>query len=148
MPTRWWTAPMEGESGKTVMVTARDYMDKTIESGKLPYLVRVAWRYNALPDGMPEPADAELMGRVNDAFEEVLRKDKSAVLVAVITGEGQRDWLFHTHSLTIFNKLFNRALADIEETIPFEIEARSDPDWEEYREIRESTYIPESPEES
>lgn len=139
---------MEGESGRTVIVTARDYMDKMMASGRMPYLIRVAWRYDALPDGMPEPADAALMGRVSDAFEATLRKDKAALLVAMITGEGQRDWLFYTGNLNIFNKIFNRALAEIDETVPFEIEARSDPEWEEYREIKEYSYIPEDPDEA
>lgn len=139
---------MEGESGRTVIVTARDYMDKMMASGRMPYLIRVTWRYDALPDGMPEPADAALMGRVSDAFEATLRKDKAALLVAMITGEGQRDWLFYTGNLNIFNKIFNRALAEIDETVPFEIEARSDPEWEEYREIKEYSYIPEDPDEA
>lgn len=134
---------MEGEGGKTVIVTGRDNMEKIIGSGKMPYLIRVSWSYEQLPDGMPVERDAELMGRVHDAFEATFRKDKVAYLVAVYTGEGRRDWLFYTGNLNIFNKVFNRALEEIEETIPFEIEAQSDPDWSEYKEMREMTYIPE-----
>lgn len=133
---------MEGETGRTVIVTGRDGVEKAMGSGKFPNLIRVAWRYNALPDGMPEDGDAELMGRVNDAFVDTFHKDKVAWLVAIITGEGRRDWLFYAGNLGIFNKVFNRALEDIEETVPFEIEAEADPDWEEYRSIREQTYIP------
>lgn len=138
---------MEGESGRTVIVTGRDGIDKQMTSGKYPNLIRVAWRYNALPDGMPEEGDAELMGRVNDAFVETFRRDKAAWLVAIITGDGCRDWMFYTGNLGIFNKVFNRALEDIEETVPFEIEAVADPEWEEYRSIREQTYIPPDEEE-
>lgn len=133
---------MEGETGRTVIVTGRDGVEKAMGSGRFPNLIRVAWRYNALPDGMPEDGDAELMGRVNDAFVDTFHKDKVAWLVAIITGEGRRDWLFYAGNLGIFNKVFNRALEDIDETVPFEIEAEADPDWEEYRSIREQTYIP------
>lgn len=138
---------MEGDGGKTVIVTGRDNMDKIMTSGKFPYLIRVSWRYNALPDGFPDEIDAELMGRVSDAFEDTFRKDKVAYPVAIFTGEGRRDWIFYTSSLPIFNKVFNRALADIEETVPFEIEAQSDPDWTTYREMRDLSYIPADPEE-
>lgn len=134
---------MEGDGGKTVIVTGRDNMEKIMNSGKMPYLIRVSWRYEQLPDGMPVERDAELMGRVHDAFEETFRKDKAAYMVAVFTGEGRRDWLFYTGNLNIFNKVFNRALEEIAETVPFEIEAQSDPDWSEYREMRDMTYIPE-----
>lgn len=122
-------------------------MEKQKNSGKYPYLVRVSWRYNAGDDGFPDERDAELMGRVNDALEATFAKDKAAYMVAIYTGEGCRDWLFHTASLPIFQKIFNRALADIEETAPFEIEAREDRDWEEYQEMRELSYIPEDEEE-
>ena len=63
-------------------------------------------------------------------------------MVAIFTGEGCRDWLFYTTSLPIFGKIFNRALEPIEETIPFEIEAQSDPDGEEAPEMQRVTYIP------
>lgn len=138
---------MEGDGGKTVIVTGRDGLDRIMESGKYPYLVRVSWRYNALPDGFPDEADAELMGRVADALEETFRKDKAAYITAIYTGEGRRDWLFYTGSLGVFGKVFNRALADIEETVPFEIEAQSDQEWTEYREMRELSYIPADEEE-
>lgn len=134
---------MEGDGGKTVIVTGRDYMDKISASGRFPYLLRVSWQYNALPDGFPDDLDAELMGRVNDALESAFREDKSAYLVAIYTGEGVRDWLFYAHSLTIFNKVFNRALGNIEETIPLKVEAQSDPEWSEYAEMRALSYIPE-----
>lgn len=126
-----------------MIVTGRDYMDDVIASGKYPYLICVSWSYNSLPDGMPDDMDAELMGRVNDALQAKFSKDKAAYMVAIFTGEGKRDWLFYTKSLPIFNKIFNAALADIEETVPFEIEAREDAEWEEYKEMREMSYIPE-----
>lgn len=138
---RWWSAPLEGIGGHTVIVTGRDNMDKQMNSGKFPFVVRVSWKYNSLPDGMPDDMDAEIMGRVTEAIEDTFRKDKAAFLVAIYTGDGRRDWLFYTGNLAIFGKVFNRALADIE-TIPLEIEAQSDPDWEEYKEMRELSYIP------
>ena len=147
MAERWWSAPMEGDGGKTVMVTGRDNMEKQMKSGKYPNLIRVSWRYNSGADGFPDETDAELMGRVADALEETFRKDKVAYIVAIYTGEGRRDWLFYTGNLNIFGKVFNRALEPIEETVPFEIEAQSDPEWSEYREMRELTYIPEGEEE-
>lgn len=137
---------MEGEHGKTVIVTGRDYMDSIIEKGKNPNLVKVSWKYNALPDGFPDEIDAEVMGRVDDALKAEFKKDKCAYLVGIYTGEGRRDWIFYTGNLNIFGKVFNRALEDIE-TIPIEIEAQSDPDWEEYKEMRELSYIPEDEEE-
>lgn len=132
---------MQGDGGHTVIVTGRDNVEKQMNSGKFPFLVRVGWNYNSLPDGMPDDIDAEIMGRVNDAIEATFSKDKAAYLVAIFTGDGRRDWFFYTGNLAVFGKVFNRALEDIE-TLPLEIEAQSDPDWEEYLEMRDMSYIP------
>ncbi|MDE6696119.1 MAG: DUF695 domain-containing protein, partial [Muribaculaceae bacterium] len=58
------------------------------------------------------------------------------------TGDGRRDWVFYTHGLNIFGKVFNRALEGIPE-MPLKFDATEDPDWEEYKEMREATYIPD-----
>ena len=142
MKERWWTAPTESESGATVLVTGRDYMDDVIAGGKYIYRITVSWDYNRLPDGMPEDADAVLMEQATDALQAAFRKDKVAYITGIYTGDGRRDWIFYTKNLNIFNKVFNTALAKLD-TMPLAIEAESDPDWAEYKEMKEISYIPE-----
>ena len=142
MKERWWTAPTESESGATVLVTGRDYMDDVIAGGKYIYRITVSWDYNRLPDGMPEDADAVLMEQATDALHAAFRKDKVAYMTGIYTGDGRRDWIFYTKNLNIFNKVFNTALAKLD-TMPLAIEAESDPDWAEYKEMKEISYIPE-----
>lgn len=146
MKTRWWTAPTEGDNGKTVIVTGRDYMDEIIRKGKFIYRVTVSWNYQALPSGMPEDADAILMEKATDAMQAEFDRDKVAYMTGIYTGEGRRDWVFYTMNLNIFGKVFNRALANLE-PMPLLIEAEKDPEWEEYNEMREISYIPENDEE-
>ena len=136
----WWTAPAEGTDGRLVIVTGRDDIDDIRTSGKYIYRIDVSWRYNALPAGMPEPADAALMEQVDDALKEAFRKDPAGVITGIYTGDGERDWVIYTRSLHIFSKIFNRALEELP-TIPFVIDAESDPEWEEYRQMRDETYI-------
>lgn len=142
MKERWWTAPTESESGATVLVTGRDYMDDVVAGGKYIYRITVSWDYNRLPDGMPEDADAVLMEQATDALQAAFRKDKVAYMTGIYTGDGRRDWIFYTKNLNIFNKVFNTALAKLD-TMPLAIEAESDPDWAEYKEMKEISYIPE-----
>ncbi len=146
MKERWWSAPTEAENGNTVIVTGRDYMDEIIAKGKFIYRVTVSWDYNALPSGMPEDGDAELMEKATDALLEEFKKDKVAYMTGIYTGDGRRDWVFYTQNLNIFGRVLNRALAPLEQ-MPLLIEAESDPDWEEYHEMREISYIPENDEE-
>lgn len=142
MKERWWTAPTESESGATVLVTGRDYMDDIISGGKYIYRVTVGWEYNRLPNGMPEDAEARMMEQATDALQAAFKKDKVAYMTGIYTGDGRRDWVFYTRNLNIFNKVFNAALSSLD-TMPLLIEAEEDRNWDEYKEMKEVSYIPE-----
>lgn len=137
----WWSFPAEGDSGKTVIVTGRDDIDSFRDSGKYIYRVSVGWRYNALPDGMPEEGESLLMEQVTDALLAAFKKDRVAVMTGIYTGDGRRDWIFYTKNLKIFSVVFNKALEPLDQ-MPLEIEAEEDGDWSEYREMRDMTYVP------
>ncbi len=146
MKERWWSAPTEADNGRTVIVTGRDYMDEVMAGGKYIYRVMVSWEYDALPSGMPDDKDARMMEKATDALMEEFNKDKVAYLTGIYTGDGRRDWVFYTSNLNIFGKVFNRALAPLDQ-MPLLIEAEEDPDWLEYSEMREISYIPKNDEE-
>ena len=139
---KWWTYPAEAENGKTLLITGRDDIEKWQKPGKFPVRVTVSWDYDPKPDGMPADDDASLMEQATDAMLDEFGKDKCAVMTGIYTGDGRRDWVFYTHSLNIFGKVFNRALATLPE-MPLKFDATEDPDWEEYRQMREATYIPD-----
>lgn len=143
---RWWTTPTEAENGATVIVTGRDYLDDVISGGKYKYRVDVAWEYGSGPGGMPDDATAREMEQATEALQEAFRKDKVAYLTGIYTGDGRRDWIFYTKNLNIFNTVFNRALEQLD-TMPLLIEAEEDSDWNEYKEMREISYIPENDDE-
>ena len=139
---KWWTFPAESESGKTIIVTGRDKIDHFIESGKYIYRIDVGWDYNALPNGMPEDEEARVMEEMTERFLTAFKKDPVGVMTGIYTGDGKRDWIFYTKNLAIFNKVFNKALEDLP-TVPIVIDASEDSDWEEYRHMREETYVPD-----
>lgn len=137
----FWTYPAEAESGKTIIITGRDGIEKFRESGKYIYRLTVSWDYDPLQDGMPAEGDAQLMEQATEALLAETLRDKAAVLTGIYTGDGTRDWVFYTRSLHIFRNILNRALAPLPE-LPLRIEAAEDPDWEEYLDMRAQTYIP------
>lgn len=139
---KWWTAPAEGEGGKTVIVTGRDDMDEVMASGKFVYRIDVYWDYEPMADGMPSDEDARLMEQATESMQREFRKDRIAVMTGIYTGEGRRDWIFYCRNLKVFSGVFNRALAELPQ-MPLVIEAESDPEWNEYRNMRDMTYIPE-----
>lgn len=140
IPDKWWTAPAESESGRSVIVTGLDGVEQLRESGKYKYRLDVSWDYEADAAGMPCEADAELMGRATDALIAAFRKSRAAVLTGIYTGDGRRDWIFYCLNLKVFSYVFNEALAPLP-PMPLAIDATEDPEWEEYAMMRERTYI-------
>ncbi len=138
----WWSAPTESHSGKTVFVTGRDGVDPLRESGEYPVRVDVEWHYAALPDGMPEQRDAELMEAATEALKKIFADCRIAVMTGIYTGDGERNWVFYVRKLRMFGALCNKALCDLD-AMPLLIEAEDDDTWEEYLHMRELTYIPD-----
>lgn len=139
---KWWTYPAENDEGQTIIITGRDNVEKWQKPGKFPIRVNVCWDYSPIADGMPSDSDAALMEEATDALLSEFNKDKCAIMTGIYTGAGRRDWVFYTHNLNIFGKVFNRALENVTR-MPLKFDASEDPDWEEYRDMREATYIPD-----
>ena len=130
----WWTAPAQGENGNLILVTGRRAMDNVIATGLYCYRVEVTWPYEGDEKGLPVYADSKLMEGVTDALNECFDSDPVAVMTGIYTGDGQRNWVFYTRSLHIFQRKFNEALVPFP-ALPLEFEAEEDPDWQEYREM-------------
>ncbi len=130
----WWTAPAEGENGSLILVTGRRAMDNVIETGVYRYRVEVTWHYDSDGKGLPQFADSKVMEEVTDALNESLDRDPVAVMTGIYTGDGQRNWVFYTRSLNIFQRKFNEVMSPFP-TLPLQFEAEEDPDWQEYHEM-------------
>ena len=130
----WWTAPAEGDGGTLILVTGRRAMDNVIASGLYRYRVEVTWPYEGDEKGLPAYADSKVMEEVTDALNDCFDHDPVAVMTGIYTGDGQRNWVFYTRSLQIFQRKFNETLAPFP-TLPLVFEAEEDPDWQEYREM-------------
>ena len=130
----WWTAPAEGENGSLVLVTGRRALDNVMQSGLYRFRVEVTWRYDGDEKRLPGYADSKIMEEVTDALNESFDKDPVAILTGIYTGDNQRNWVFYTRSLHIFQRKFNEVMAPFP-PLPLEFEAEEDPDWQEYREM-------------
>ena len=136
----WWTSPAEAENGALIMVTGRRNMEQAITSGKYNYRVEITWKYKSETNGMPDEDTSELMEQVQEALQNDFMKDPVAILTGIYTGNGERNWVFYTMNLRIFDRKLNEDLAQFD-LLPLELHAENDPDWDEYREMREATEI-------
>ena len=130
----WWTAPAESEIGNLILVTGRRGLDPVIETGHYRYRIEVTWPYEGDAKGLPQYEDSKMMETVTDALNNSFDRDPVAVLTGIYTGDNQRNWVFYTRSLHIFQRKFNEALAPFP-ALPLQFEAEEDPEWQEYREM-------------
>lgn len=137
----WWTAPAEGDNGSLILVTGRSGLDNVIATGHYRYRVEATWRYDGDGKGLPMDADSKIMEEVTDALNNCFDRDPVAVLTGIYTGDGQRNWVFYTRSLHIFQRKFNEALS-LFPALPLEFAAEEDPDWQEYREMCQCEVTP------
>lgn len=128
----WLTTPFESdESGNLVMLTIRRDVEKFRNKPRFKFRIAVTWTYIPDVSGMPDESTSELMEQVETALEASFSKDPVAVLTGIYTGDGTRDYLFHTANLHVFQYRFNEALATFP-VLPLSFYAEEDPLWEEY----------------
>lgn len=133
----WWTAPAEAENGQIIMVTGRRNMQVVKETGVYNTRIEVTWTYEPDANGMPSFDESKLMEEANDAFEAAFGKDPVAINTGIYTGAGERNWVFYTRSLHIFQRKLNEALAEMP-LLPLSFHAEDDPEWAEYAEMCET----------
>ncbi len=136
----WWTTPTESDNGNLIMVTGRRNVEPAMNSGKFNDRIEITWKYQPDKGGMPDFDTSSLMEQVTDAINGIFKKDEAAVMTGIYTGDGQRNWVLYTLNPRKFQYMLNQALAGFE-LLPLEIYAEKDPEWLEYKEMRELTEI-------
>ncbi len=135
-----WTSPTESESGKLIMVTGRRDVDLFMSNPKFNIRIEITWKYDGDASGMPDKTTSETMEKVQDALQTMFIKDPVAVLTGIYTGDNERNWVYYTLSTHIFGRKLNEALSEFA-LLPIEIYAENDPEWNEYREMKEISEI-------
>lgn len=136
----WWTSPTDSENGRLIMVTGRRDMEHIISSGKYTDRVEVTWKYDGDNNGMPDIETSKLMEAVTDSLLKTFKKDPVAIMTGIYTGDDERNWVFYVKNMNIFGHRFNQALQEFD-LLPIELYAEKDPEWGEYLEMKELSYI-------
>lgn len=132
----WWTSPTESETGALIMVTGRQGVEPVIATGKYNDRIEITWKYTPDKNGMPDFKTSSLMEQVTDALNNAFAKDSAAVMTGIYTGDSERNWVFYTLNPKKFQYMLNDALKDFE-LLPITLYAEKDPEWNEYREMKD-----------
>lgn len=127
-----WSVAEAQKNGKPLIVRYRSKRPEGVAPANYPFLLSATWSYQpATPAGLPSEQDVELMSRFEDALESALESSGSAYLMVVLTGNGDRDWLWYSRGKEDSMRQVNRALKG-HKPYPVQFSVQPDPRWRAY----------------
>jgi len=107
------------------------------ERAARPHLVAIVWRYG--DEGgerlLPSTLESLRLLQAEAALEEGIERTGIGMLVAVMTGGLQHEWLYYTADPRALAGAVNRLAADAPDW-PVRLLTEPDPDWEAYQMLR------------
>lgn len=129
-----WRAARGSWDGADYLLRTRESLPEVGVRVRWNQVVFVRWTFAKSVAGMPSPEDNERCLAFEQAVDAHLTRVGLGVLVAVVTGNGAKEWRFYTHTHDDFMHAFNAALVG-HERYPLEIESFVDDEWRALSEL-------------
>lgn len=121
------------DGGHPVVFRVRNRFPQDLEPVRYPHLIAMIWQYQSDNDTqLPSNADADRMSAFEDQMTAAIQAPGQAVLTAIVTGTGVREWQWYSRDPDESLLLINAALAG-QELPPVEFAGDPDPSWEAYK---------------
>jgi hypothetical protein len=125
-----WSVAEGEDDGKPLYIRFRDEF-RGRPAAQFPRLIRIVWSYEADEKGLPT---LEAIPSLKDFESRLVQAARAiAVLVAAITNNGQREWMFYASGLAAFEACLN-SIQEGQELYPIEVTSARDPKWSAYTE--------------
>lgn len=97
-------------------------------------VLKIVWPYADENTGsMPSSGDSDQMTEFENRFCEAVEQDATAILTAVLTFDGARQWVFYTDDVQECGERLSN-MPQNDEPYPLELTTEQDPRWEYLRE--------------
>lgn len=129
-----WAVAEGTHEDKPVFVRFRHNFRQVLDFDGYHLLLQITWPYaEADSSGMPGVEDSEAMEQFEQRILAAYEHDFHAVLTAVITTDGVRQWTFYTSDLDECGDRLSEMPQEVE-PYPIELVADEDPEWTFLRE--------------
>ena len=129
----WFVADAENE-GKPLIVRGRLFLDTVRQSGRFATRIALVWQYGGDSKGMPTDKETQGLDLLNEQLRQALEADGVAVLTAIFIGNRTARYEYYGTSAEAFGQV-------VEQPLPVQIGAESDPQWSRYIEMIEQFAI-------
>jgi hypothetical protein len=118
-----------GNDESTMLVRHRQFPEK-FPRQHFSHRLNIFWQMSDTAlSGLPDAQESTLMGVFEDRLVDATEHDEQAVLSMVLTGNGQREYVFHTRSTDEFLRRLTEMPQEIE-AYPIEMHYTEDAVWE------------------
>jgi hypothetical protein len=126
-----WSVAQGQKHGKPLLIRYRSERPQGVETTAFPYLLSATWAYQPNEFGLPSPEEMELMDKFEDALGLALETSQTAHLMVILTGNGDRDWLWYTCGEAEVMRQVNQALKG-HQRYPVQFSVQPDRGWRAY----------------
>ena len=126
----WSVAQLE-RNGKPLLVRYRSERPPGVERAAFSFLLSATWTYQPNEFALPSANEMELMDRFEDALASALETSHTAHLMVILTGNGERDWLWYTSGEAEAMRHVNQALKG-HQPYPVQFSVQKDRGWKAY----------------
>jgi hypothetical protein len=133
-PSIGWVGTMMTRHDQLLYVRVRNEIPAGVEPAKYPNVIQMHWKY--VPDSKDMPTDREL-SRIEklEADIDPIQGDRAGYLMMIVTGNGERTWLWYVADPKAFGDELNRLIPN--HPYPITLNATGkEPDWTTYRAMR------------
>lgn len=132
-----WSIFQGDRDKKPIFVRLRDGLSKAQGHNNFPFQIGIAVRLaNPTPDGMITELESKKLEIIEDQLEQVLTKNKEAVLALIITFNGMREFVFYASKWEpeYFEQMV-RALNNQHKEYQLQFIMQEDKNWNTFREF-------------
>ncbi len=134
-PNIGWVATITKEQGNLFSVKVRNAIPADAQPAKYPNAIEMHWKYPPDDKGLPSEKVLTQIAKL-EATLDPIQGDRVGYLMMIVTGNGERTWLWYVADPKAFGAALNRLIPG--HPFPITLNATGqEPDWKTYRAMRE-----------
>lgn len=124
-----WSLAEGEDNGKPLYIRFREEYRESGADSAYPRLIQIVWKYSADQNGLPTDEVIPSLKDFESRLIEAVEPEKVAVLVAVCTNNGEREWMLYAKSVSEFQARLDALDPDQQDPFPIDITSALDPKW-------------------
>jgi len=132
----WIVGKVDAE-GYPLIVRARKSFPSLADREIFRHLIVITWEYQSNDSGLPVAESRKRIYEFEDVVDNHFADGRIGELAASITGHGEKEWRYYTHSPSEFMAELNSILQGLMKC-PIELNALEDPEWRSLHELQAS----------